>query len=148
MENKKPSIRLLRIGTAALFAELIPLAVLVATITGYGFLAPDQDKAAYEQFAEKAGSYVGPIAGTVATFGMAYWAARKPENARLLHGLLTGALVVLLDFAIFATPKADFDVMDILILLAKFAAGALAGFLAQRRYHNQPIDARKSHRVI
>ena len=108
---------MLRISLAAVFAELIPLAVLVATVTIYGYVVPGQEKTAYEQFAAKAGSYIGPIVGTLATFGMAYWAARKPENTQLLHGLLTGALVVLLDLAIFATPKADFNLTDALVLV-------------------------------
>jgi putative membrane protein (TIGR04086 family) len=149
MEEKKSPVRLLRITTAALFAELIPLIILVATVTVYGFIgAPGQDKAVYESFAEKAGNYIGPIAGTLATLGMGFWAARKPTEKRLLHGLLTGVFVVLLDLAIFASPKADFDLTDALILAGKFIAGTLGGYLAQRRYQNMPAEATKNHRVI
>ncbi|MBK0403259.1 TIGR04086 family membrane protein [Adhaeribacter sp. BT258] len=148
MVEKKSPIRLLRVAIAALIAELIPLIVLVAAITIYGYLMPGLDKSVYETFATQAAAYIGPVAGTLATLGMAFWAARKPENRRWLHGLLTGILVVILDLAIFATPKADFDLNDGLVLLAKFAAGLLGGYLAQRRYQNQSLASRESHRLI
>ena len=148
MEEKKSPIRLLRVALAALFAELIPLIVLVAAVTIYGYLHPGLDKSIYETFATQAAGIIGPVAGTLATLGLAFWAARKPESRRLLHGLLTGILVVILDLAIFATPKADFELKDVLVLLAKLVAGALGGYLAQRRYQNQPLENRQSHRVI
>ena len=148
MKEKKSPVRLLRVALAALFAELIPLIVLVAAVTVYGYLMPGLDKSDYETFAKQAAAYIGPVAGTLATLGFAFWAARKPESRRLLHGLLTGILVVILDLAIFSTPKADFDLKDVLVLLAKLVAGALGGYLAQRRYQNQAIENSAGHPII
>ncbi|MFC5271305.1 hypothetical protein [Adhaeribacter terreus] len=149
MEESKPKIRLLRITIAALLAELIPLVILIIAVTAYGYIAtPAQDKAALEAFAGKAGLYIGPIAGMLAALGMGFWAARKLTNSRLLHGLLTGAFIVLLDLAIFAKPKADFDLTDVLVLVGKFLAATLGGYLADRRYQNLPAEARESHRLI
>ena len=79
--NKKP-VRLLRVTIAATLAQLIPLVILVAIITVYGYLAaPGQTQEIYEAFVKQAGKFTGPVAGTLATLGMAFWAARKQTNA-------------------------------------------------------------------
>ena len=139
----------MRIITAGLFAGLIPVIILVAVVTIHEYITtPGLDKNAYVSYAEKAGHYIGPVAGTLATLGMGFWAARKPRQKRILHGLLTGVFVILLDLAIFATPKTDFELEDLLVLTAKLVAGLLGGYLAWLRYRRQPPETRKSHRLI
>ena len=146
--NKKP-VRLLRVTIAAVLSELIPLLILVIAITVWGFLAsPGDGQAVYEAFAQQAGKYTGPIIGPLATLGMSFWAARKQTNAWLLHGTLTGILVVILDLAIYASQATSFEAPFLIGLVAKLLAGVLGGYLAQRRYQNLPADARESHRLV
>src|SRR5436190_1615782 len=110
--NKNP-IRLQRIVIAALLAELIPLLILVAVVTIYGFMAsPGLEKGVYNEFASRAGKIINPLAGSLATFGMAYWAARKPEKAKVLHGVFTGLVVIFIELAILATPTSEFGLGD------------------------------------
>ena len=146
--NKKP-VRLLRVTIAATLAQLIPLVILVAIITVYGYLAaPGQTQEIYEAFVKRAGKFTGPVAGTLATLGMAFWAARKQTNAWVLHGTLTGILVVILDLAIYASQPQNFDLTFGLGLPAKLLAGVLGGYLAKCRYQNLPPEARESHRLV
>jgi len=146
--NKKP-VRLLRVTIAAVLSELIPLLVLVIVLTIWGYLAaPGDGVAIYEAFAQQAGKYTGPIIGPLATLGMSFWAARNQTNAWLLHGTLTGILVVILDLAIYASQATSFEAPFLIGLVAKLLAGVLGGYLAQRRYQNLPADARESHRLV
>jgi hypothetical protein len=146
--NKKP-VRLLRIAIAAVLSELIPLIILVVILTVYGYMVtPGPNQEFSESFVKQAGKYTGPIAGTLATLGMAFWAARNQTHTWLLHGALTGILVVLLDLAIYTSQPENFDLVFGLGLPAKFLAGVLGGFLAKRRYQNLPPEERESHRLI
>lgn len=146
--NKKP-VRLLRVTIAAVLSELIPLLVLVIAITVWGYLAaPGNGQAVYEAFAQQAGKYVGPVIGPLVTLGMGFWAARKQTNAWLLHGTLTGAMVVVLDLAIYASQATNLEPLFLIGLVAKLLAGVLGGYLAKRRYQNLPADARESHRLV
>jgi hypothetical protein len=148
MEQKNPPFRLIRIAIAAVLAELIPLVVLVATITVYSYaIAPGLNKEAYQAFADSAGKIIGPGVGTLATLGMAYWAARKFAYRQVMYGLATGVLVIILEISVLATPKADFDFMNVLVLLGKLLAGALGGFLAMQRYKNRTMPP-EGHRIL
>ena len=146
--NKKP-VRLLRVTIAAVLSELIPLLVLVIVLTIWGYLAaPGDGVAIYESFAQQAGKYTGPIIGPLATLGLSFWAARNQTNAWLLHGTLTGVLVVILDLAIYASQATNSEPVFFIGLVAKLLAGILGGYLAQRRYQSLPPEARESHRII
>jgi putative membrane protein (TIGR04086 family) len=147
--EKKPPFRLTRVAIAATLAQLIPLIVLVATITVYSYLiAPNLDKEIYEEFATRIAKPIGWIAGTLATLGMAFWAARKAHNRQVIYGVATGALVVLLDILSQTNANKPFDLIDILVLVAKLMAGTLGGYLAWQRYRNLPAEKRHTHRLI
>ena len=149
MKDQSSPLRFQRIVIAAILARLIPVVVLVATVTIYSYLAvpglaPDQ----YSSFALEAGRLINITIGTLATLGMAYWAARKPESAQKLHGILVGIVVVMIDLAILFTPGADFSLLNGIAMLLKIIAGALGGYLAEKNYRPHPAGQPESHRII
>jgi hypothetical protein len=147
-ETKKP-LRLQRIVIAALLAQLIPLLVLMAVITVYGYLvSPAPDSGFYQSFAARAGKIVNPVVGSLATFGLGYWAARKPDHSKIMHGALTGVVVVFIEVAIFATPGPEFGLSEGLGMLAKLLAGCLGGYAAQRSALKHPEDEKSGHRFF
>lgn len=148
-QEKKSPFQLTRVAIAATLAELIPLVILVATITVYSYLiAPNLPKEVYQAFADRAGKIIGATAGPLATLAMGFWAARKFHNKQVLYGFATGALVVLLDIVIQSNTNSAIDLTQILVLLAKLMAGTLGGYMAWRRYRNLPADQRNTHRLI
>ena len=149
MEKTKKPVRWLRVALAALMAQLVPLLILVVTVSVYGFIiAPNQTPEFYKAFADQIGKYIGPAAGTIATLGFGFWTGRHAPGQELLHGFLTGLVVAVLDATILVSPSAEFDTSSVLVLIAKILAGALGGFLAKRRYENLPHDSRPGHRII
>lgn len=149
MEIPKKTFRMQRVVIAALLAELIPILILVAVVIGYGYIAaPDQNSEAYKVFAEKAGRVVKPLAGTLATLGMGYWAARKTDTDHLKYGVYTGMVVILIELAILATPETTFSIANFFTMLGSLIGGTLGGFLAQKRYLKQKATGNPGHRLL
>ena len=79
----------IRIVVAIILAELLPLVLLFAVVGIYsvirqpGSLSP-------EEFAPRAGLWVGPIGGFVATLLFAWWAARRAAKRMVAHGAIVG----------------------------------------------------------
>jgi hypothetical protein len=147
-ENKSP-IRLQRVVIAALLAELIPLLVLVAVVTGYAYLvSPNVEAGVYKDFANRAGKLINPLIGALATFGMAYWAARKPESSKVLHGVFTGLVVIFIELAILATPGSEFGLSEGLGMAGKLAAGALGGFAALQVFRKNQLSGETGQPIL
>jgi hypothetical protein len=65
-----------RVIGAIILAEALPILLLVAVVFVYGFLRKEGSPSPAE-FAPRAGNWVGPIGGFVATLLFAWWAARR-----------------------------------------------------------------------
>lgn len=149
MEKTKKPVSWLRVALAALMAELVPLLILVVAVSVYGFIiAPNQNAEFYQAFAENTGKYIGPIAGTLSTLALGFWAASHNSGRELLHGFLTGLVVAVLDATILVSPSAEFDAVSVLVLGGKLLAGLLGGYVAKRRYQHLPREDRKTHNLI
>lgn len=149
MKESKTPLRMQRVVIAALLAELIPIIVLMAVVISYGYIAaPEQSPESYKVFAEKAGRIIKPLVGTLATLGMAYWAANKTEQNHLKYGLYTGLVVILIELAILATPETTFSLATIFTMLGSLVGGAFGGYLAQKRYLKRQASGQTGHRLI
>src|SRR5580692_8647045 len=84
-----------RVIGAIILAEALPILLLVAVVFVYGFLRKEGSPSPAE-FAPRAGNWVGPIGGFVATLLFAWWAARRAPVQRIAHGAATA----LLDFGL------------------------------------------------
>jgi hypothetical protein len=121
----------------------------MAVIIIYGYIAaPEQGSDTYKLFAEKAGRIIKPLAGTLATLGMSYWAANKTEQEHLKYGIYTGLVVILIEMAILATPETTFGVTTILTILGSLIGGAFGGYLARKSYLKRQVSGQTGHRLI
>jgi putative membrane protein (TIGR04086 family) len=103
-----------------------------------GFEARGQpDPNRIEQFAKQFAPTWAPVFLVLGTLAAGFWAARKAPMQRSLHGLLVGAVAVLLTAPFMGSPS----LRDGLSRLLTLAAGWLGGYLADRRRGNPGMAA-------
>ena len=123
-------IRIGRITLATIAGELTPILLLVVVVLIYETQGVDPQ--ARQAFAERVGMWLGPIAGAIATFGFGFLAARGTDRP-LLHGVLVGIAVALLDAVIIFASGSKFIPLFAASWAGKILAGVAAGLLAARR---------------
>ena len=123
-------IRFGRITLATIAGEIAPILLLVVVVLVYETRGVDAQTR--QAFAERVGMWLGPIAGAIATFGFAFWAARVTDRP-LLHGTLVGVAVALLDAVLTMATGAKFIPLFAASWAGRLLAGVAAGMLAARR---------------
>jgi hypothetical protein len=128
-----------RVVLAVLVAEAVPILALVLVVVVYGMTRRPESPTP-EEFAPRAGNWVGPIGGFLATWLCAWWVAKRASNRPLLHGMAVGAGAALVDvgLATLIGGGDDAPVHPILYLsnVGRLLAGALGGWLASRVSHS------------
>jgi hypothetical protein len=117
-----------RMLTAIVVGEALPIALLVAVVAVFG---PDDPERA-SQFARSVGSWMGPVAGAAAVFGLSWWAGNGSSHPALQGGLI-GVAVALIDAGLLAAAGEGFARLFVVSNLGKIAAGLAGGGLAGRR---------------
>lgn len=123
-------IRFGRITLATIGGELTPILLLVIVVLLYETTGVDAQ--ARQAFAERVGMWLGPIAGAIATFGFALWAARGTDQP-VLHGAIVGLAVAAIDAVLTMATGAKFIPLFAASWAGRLAAGIAAGLLAARR---------------
>lgn len=123
-------IRIGRIALATIAGELTPILLLVMVVLIYETTGVDPQTR--QAFADRVGTWLGPIAGAIATFGFGFLAARGTDRP-LLHGALVGVAVALLDVLIIFASGMKFIPLFAVSWAGKILAGVSAGLLAARR---------------
>ena len=132
----KPVRSVVRITTAVLLAEAIPVLILIGVVF---LLGPSSADGAAE-FAGRLGDWIGPIGGACATLLLAYWAARTSKHP-LRTGLLVGALVAALDISLLIAAGAPFRWLFAASAAGRIVAGGVAGYCAQSQASSSELDA-------
>ena len=130
-----------RIAIATLFAELVPVGLLFVAVAAFG--PRDPFGAAF--FAEAAGHWIGPIAGAAAAFCGALWVVRPLKAGKVLHGVVIGCALAILDVAILVKMQTPFEWIFVYSSLGKICAGWLGGFMAARHQRSTARPASFSH---
>jgi fructose-specific phosphotransferase system IIC component len=143
VETVSIKLRWLRVAIAVFSAEALPVLALVGVVVVYGFMRKENSLTP-EEFAPLAGNWVGPIGGFIATFSMAWWAARTAHGLQVKHGLAVGVGTALLDLSL-ALAMSDGATASILLAVSntgRIIAGFLGGYWARcqiktpvRSYH-------------
>jgi hypothetical protein len=123
-------IRIGRITLAAIAGELAPILLLVLVVLVYETRGVDPETR--QAFANRVGTWLGPIAGALATFGFGLLAARGTDRPRL-HGALVGLAVAVLDAVIIFGSGQAFVPLFAASWAGKILAGSAAGLVAARR---------------
>lgn len=113
---------------AIVAGEMLPTLALILVIA----IAGGGDADSRNAFAQRAGAWVGPIAGAIAAFGLSLWAGRPVPQHAILQSAVIGIDIALIDAAMLATSDAGFRWLFVISNGGKIVA-ALAGGLATAR---------------
>ena len=141
------SIRWGRILIAGVMSEAGVIAVMLAVITAYRLLTPTMTDAQYNSLGEEVGYYVAPTAGAITTILSVLWATRRLTSAFILHGILVGAVSVVLTIGFIFGARPEHRVMYIIAFGLRIVGGYVGGMIAQWRFSvrarsmpvNQPV---------
>jgi hypothetical protein len=117
-----------RIAIAALAAEVLGVAVLVILVYIFG---PSGIEAA-QPFAERLGTWVGPISGFVLCLAGGYWVARSARSARIANGAAMGIAGAILDLVMAGLLGAGFSILLLGSNAGRIVGGSVGGWLASR----------------
>jgi hypothetical protein len=130
----RAGFRWIRVVVAVILAETLPILLLVAIVSVYSVIR-QKDSLSPQEFAPRAGNWVGPIGGFLATLLLAWWAARRTPEQRVVHGTAVGVGTALLDFGLGILLSGGGAIQPLLFLSngGRILAGVLGGWLASLR---------------
>jgi hypothetical protein len=123
----------IRIVVAIFLAEALPVLLLVAVVVAYSAVR-QPESASPEEFAPRAGLWIGPIGGFLATWLFAWWAARTAAARKLAHGMVVGLGTALLDLGL-GVLLGGADALQPIFFISnagRIFAGVLGGWFAMR----------------
>jgi hypothetical protein len=123
-----------RVVMAVILAETLPILLLVGVVLVYGIIRQPQSLTP-EEFAPRAGNWVGPIGGFVATLFFAWWAARRAPGSRVAYGVAVGIGTALLDLGLgyLLSGRDAFQPLLFVSNGGRLLAGLFGGWLATVR---------------
>lgn len=119
----------MKIGRMILLAvaiEALSIVVLVVLVAIFG----PADSAAAQEYAQRLGYWVGPLAGFVLCIGGGWLVARNLTTGHVPRGLLLGAMVAAIDITILIASGSGFQVVFLVSNLGRLVGGSLGGWLA------------------
>lgn len=123
------NIRLGRVIITAIAAEVLAVLALVLLVALFGPGEPAEAQA----YAERLGSWVGPIAGFGTCVLGGWWVARGAAASPVLNGVSLGATVAAIDIAILVLSGATFQLVFAASNVGRILAGAIGGWLGRPR---------------
>ena len=118
-------------GLLAEIATIITI-VIIVSIYRYG-IARGLSPEAYAAFGEKVGEVVGIVGGTLFTYLLAHLLMRKLTRNFVAHGIVVAVTAIALSVGGSIAGHGSVPAAYVVASLLKLAAGALAGWQAQRR---------------
>ena len=123
-----------RVLLAVILAEVLPILLLIVFVFVYSAIRQEESFSASE-FAPRAGVWVGPIGGFLATLLFAWWTARRAPERKLMYGTTVGVGTALLDLFLGFLLGGMGAIQPLLFLSngGRIFAGVLGGWLAMHR---------------
>jgi hypothetical protein len=134
------NLRWKRIVVGAFVAELAPFLLLVIVASIYGAVANVSSEAEITAFAERAGTFIGPIGGAIAAFLCARRAVRGSTHP-LLSGALLGGIVAVLGITFLVAMRAPFRWIFVFSYTGKLIAACMGAVPSLRRVNALSCDA-------
>ena len=117
-----------------LLAEIATIITIVIIVSAYRYgVARGGSPEAYAAFSEKVGAAVGVVGGTLFTFLFARLLMRRLTDNFIAHGTVVAITAIALSVGGSIAGHGSVPAAYIVASLLKFAAGAVAGWQAQRR---------------
>ena len=121
-------IRWIKLVVGAVAAEIAAILILVCLVAIFG---PKEANAA-QAYAEKLGRWIGPLAGTALSFIGALWVGRTLAGGHLVHGVLFGVFMALVDTVLLIAMQAPFEWIFVVSNAGKAFAGVVGGLVSAR----------------
>jgi hypothetical protein len=121
-------MRWARITIAVVIAEAVPILLLIAVVAAFG----PKERAAAQAYAERAGQWIGPIAGAAMCLLMGWWAARKTPSRAIWHGVATGLGAAGIDVALLIASGTTFRWLFVASNVGRLVCGLFGGWIATR----------------
>ena len=121
----------IRVVVAVILAETLPILLLVAIVFVYAVIRRAESLSP-EEFAPRAGIWIGPIGGFLATLLFARWAARRALGQKIVYGTVVGVGTALLDLGLGILLGGGEPIPPVFFLSngGRVLAGLLGGWLA------------------
>jgi hypothetical protein len=127
--------RWLRAVGYGLLAEIATIVTIIAFVKAYRYMfVRGQSDAFYAAFDAHAGATIGVVGGTLYTFLFARLLMRRLTSRFVAHGLVVALTAVAFSIAGSIAGHHGVPGAYMLASVLKLAAGALAGFLAAKRF--------------
>ena len=121
----------MKIGRMVLLAiaiEAVAVLILVLVVAVFG----PADPGAAQEYAQRLGYWIGPLAGFTLCVGGGWLAARALAADHIRRGMLLGAMVAAIDVAILVASGSAFQPIFVVSNLGRVIAGSLGGWIASR----------------
>jgi len=133
MANNSASYRWGRILAFGILSEAATIVLIIVTVTVQATLNPGESEAARQAFGLRAGSVLGPIAGSLFCLAAAFLATRPLTSAFRIHGLLVAAVAAALTIPGLLTAPPALRLVYVGAIAFKLLAGFAGGVLSERR---------------
>lgn len=117
-----------RVALAIVAGEMLPILALILVVA----IAGGGDADSRNAFAQRAGAWVGPIAGAISVFGLSIWAGRPVPQHAILQSAVIGIGIALVDASILASSGAGFRWLFVISNGGKIVAALAGGLVAAR----------------
>ena len=117
-----------RILLTAVLIEIVAVLLLVLLVALAGPSDPDGAQA----FAQRTGSWFGPIAGFTLCLIGGWYVARRITSVQVLSGIVLGLAVAIIDGGLLVASESEFKMIFVLSNVAKILSGGLGGWFAGR----------------
>jgi hypothetical protein len=136
-----PRFNWVRVVVAVFLAEALPIVLLVAVVFAYSMIRQPESPSP-EEFAPRAGLWVGPFGGFLATWLFAWWVAWRAPEQRFAHGAAVGLGTALLDLSLGLLLSGGDALQPIFFISnsGRILAGVLGSWLAM--HGSTPIPSR------
>ncbi len=135
-DNSPQQDRWLRAVGYGLLAEIATIFTIVAVVLVYRYVINrEMSDADYVAFSERAGAWLGVIAGTIYVYFFAHRLMRLLASRFVAHGIVVALAAIALSIGGSLAGHQGVPPLYGLASALKLLAGGLAGYLASRRAH-------------
>src|SRR5947209_2492432 len=131
--TNKVSYRWGRALAFGVLSEAATIVLIIVTVTVHAKLSPGESDATRQAFGLLAGSFLGPIAGSLFCFAAAFLATRPLASAFRVHGVLVAVVAAALTIPGLLSAPPAVRLVYVGAIGLKLLAGFAGGVLSERR---------------
>ena len=132
VNDSTSGISWLRVLTAIVLGEVLPIVALYLIVALYGVVANSPSLPSANAFAQSAGVWVGPIAGAIIAYAVSNWAGSETPAYAVPQALIIGVAIGAIDLGILVAMDVELRPFFFASNAAKLFAAVFGGVSASR----------------